>query len=177
MTWVPNVCNWSKCFYLPRSEVADTTCLLGSNLPPLLWRRMLPRDHPRPGFVGEEERSSGACSGCEESFWWTCQRSPEFDHLEPLLENIIDDTLCWQAPTLTTDWQLCKYNDKNVITANKWEVYKFISYNNFASHKRHKTEWEVVTSACVGCEVWSWKLLQIHSWNHSMMEAVGKKVA
>lgn len=67
--------------YLPRSEV-------GSLLTPLLGRRTLPRDRPRPGLSGEEEPSTGACSDdCEESFRLDCQRS-EFDHLEPLLEVI-----------------------------------------------------------------------------------------
>lgn len=80
--------NYMMFHYLPLSEVDCTACLLGSVLPPLLWRRMLPRDRPRPDF-GEDGRSSGACSeGWEESFWWTCQRSPEFDHLEPLLQEI-----------------------------------------------------------------------------------------
>lgn len=75
----------SKFCYLPQSA-GDTTCLLGSVLPPLLWRRALPRDRPRPGG---KECSTGACSDECESFWPDCQRSPEFAHLEPLLEEII----------------------------------------------------------------------------------------
>lgn len=47
--------------YRPKSKV-----LLGSVLPPLPSRHMLPRGRARPG-LGEKERSTGACSDeCEE---------------------------------------------------------------------------------------------------------------
>ena len=95
----------SEFCYLPQSAVGNTTCLLGSVLPPLPWRRALPRDRPRPGG---NECSTGACSDeCEESFWLDCQRSPEFAHLEPLLEEILYE--CQPAIIQTkiqTAWQL-----------------------------------------------------------------------
>lgn len=50
-----------------------------------------------------------------------------------------------------------------------------ISSNDFAT-TTDKTEWQIATSACVGCEVWSGRLLGTHSWSHSsVIEAVGKK--
>lgn len=140
--WVQetNSCTWDwspellktglKFRYFPRSEDGDATCLLGSVLPPLLWRRTLPCDRARPGFVGEKERSGGACSD-EESVWWDCQRSPEFDHLEPLLEQINYD----RQPVIIHD-------DNNIFTSNKWKV------SNYLQSNRQKTEWSVSTLAC-----------------------------